>query len=268
MLGERLISSGHEVWGLRRSSPALNELEKKNIKPVKADLSTPETLKYLPLVDQVVLCQAPSGKGDDYRTTYCEGTQNILNALSENMPDKLIFISSTSVYSAKDGRWVDEKTDPRAGGIAAEEANLLLKAEELALESAPSIVFRLGGIYGPGRNRLEALKTGRLKPSFSDAFVNRIHAEDAAAGIELLLKKGRIGEIYLGVDDDPCTQKEFYEWICEKLPIPKIEDGPVKNIERISNKRCSNRKIKELGLKLKYPTFREGYESLMEEVRS
>ena len=282
LLGEELAKSGHEVWGLRRdwtmvrAIPVLlagrHELPVQGIIPITADLLDLKSLTNLPEADYLVLCQAPSGENDSYQKTYFEGTQNILKIFSKKIPNKVIFISSTSVYSAKNGEWIDENTDPKVGtvhelSLLNSEAECLLRTEALVLKEMPSIVFRLGGIYGPARNRVDALKEGRLKPSFSDVFVNRIHVEDAAAGIELLLEKGKINEIYLGVDDYPSTQKEFYEWICGKLSLSKTADDRMKDTARVSNKRCSNKKIKELGFKLKYPTFREGYSELINNER-
>lgn len=255
---ERLLNRGHEVWALRRDENALKELSAKGVRPFRADILKPAPLKELPSFHAAVLCQAPDKK-ENYEQVYFEGTRNIIEALWKQELKKLILISSTSVYSVKDGSWVDEKDDPKRGGAMDADAEWLLKTEELVLSEKQGVILRLGGIYGPGRNRIEALKAGKLKSSFSEAFVNRIHVDDAAAGIELLLEKGKTGEIYLGVDDQPSTQKEFYEWICDKLSLPKESGETPKEIVRSSNKRCSNKKIKELGLKLKYPTFKEGY---------
>jgi nucleoside-diphosphate-sugar epimerase len=105
-----------------------------------------------------------------------------------------------------------------------------------------------------------------MKPSFSGTYVNRIHVEDIVAGIELLMEKGKLGEIYLGVDDHPSTQREFYEWIYEKTGWPRpIVNGASPAVHG-SNKRCTNAKLKALGWAPKYPSFREGYAPLLKEV--
>lgn len=264
-LGERLVKIGHEVCGLRRSEEALKSLAKSGLKPFAADLSKPDSLKALPAFHAAVLCQAPDKNGS-YEKTYYEGTRNLLDVLWRQELKKLILISSTSVYGVMDGSWVDEKDDARSTWIADKDTEWLLKTEELVLTESQGIVLRLGGIYGPDRNRLEALRTGKLKPSFSEAFVNRIHVDDAVSGIELLLERGKVREIYLGVDDHPSTQKEFYEWLCPKLGLKITTDTASKEIARVSNKRCLNKKIKVLGLKLKYPTFKEGYDQLIVDV--
>ena len=265
-----LLKSSAHVWGLRRDYYALREVERKGVRPLMADLLQPKELADLPEVDFVVLCQAPSEPSDNYQKTYYEGTQNILAALKKRHPQKLIFVSSTSVYATNDGSWVDESMSSLSSAYRTKEeearASCLLEAEKLVLSNGiPSVVFRLGGIYGPHRNRLGALKEGRMKPIFSDDYSNRIRVEDAVRGIRILMEKGKPGEIYLGVDDEPATQNEFYGWVCEKLALEK-SGGTKPDFSHGSNKRCSNKKIKLLGLILKYPNFREGYSDLLKEV--
>ena len=273
-LGTDFARKGHSVLGLRRQWVGPPP---QGITPITADLLDPESLKNLPQVDFVVLCQAPKRENDSYRQTYFEGTKNLLakmgsDPLSTGSDPFLILISSTSVYSTGDGSWVDETTLVDGGRFETKEAEanakVLVETERLVLSSGiPSIIFRLGGIYGPGRHRLKALKEGKMKPSFSETMINRIRVEDIVAGIELLMTKGKQGEIYLGVDDHPSTQKEFYEWVYEKTGWPRPNsNGASAGMVHGSNKRCSNKKIKELGLKLEYPSFKEGYAALLKEV--
>jgi len=270
-LGKDLAASGAVVWGLRRDPLALKSLELVGIKPFKADLLRPESLTQLPEVECLVFCQAPS-KNDDTQGTYYEATRNLIEAFHLKRPKKIILISSTGVYGASDGSWVDEETRPEDADYLSQEAGarakILLETEDLILSGLiPSTVFRLGGIYGPRRNRLNLIKAGKMKPSFSNIYSNRIHVDDAVSGIKLLMEKGKPGEIYLGVDDEPATENQFYSWIYEKLSLAKPSDSKKTNEnDRASNKRCSNKKIKQLGMKFKYPTFREGYSGLLAEI--
>src|SRR3989338_1923864 len=270
-LGKELAASGAEVWGLRRDPLALKSLELVGIRPIKADLLRPESLTRLPEAECLVFCQAPSNSDDAYGTYY-EATRNLVEAFHLKKPKKIILISSTGVYGMSDGSWVDEETRPDdvdyLSKEAEERAKVLLETEDLVLSGLiPSIVFRLGGIYGPRRNRLDLIKTGKMKPSFSNLYSNRIHVDDAVSGIKLLMEKGKSGEIYLGVDDEPATGNQFYSWIYEKLSLAKPSDSEkAGENDRASNKRCSNKKIKQLGMKFKYPTFREGYAGLLAEI--
>ena len=266
-----MAASGASVWGLRRDPLALKSLELVGIKPLKADLLRPESLARLPEAECLVFCQAPS-KNDEYRGTYFEATRNLIEAFHLKKPKKIILISSTGVYGAADGSWVDEETRPEDADYSSQEAaaraKVLLETEDLILSGLiPSTVFRLGGIYGPRRNRLDLIKTGKMKPSFSNFYSNRIHVDDAVSGIKLLMEKGKPGEIYLGVDDEPTTGSQFYSWIYEKLSLAKPSDtDKTSENDRASHKRCSNKKIKQLGMKFKYPTFREGYAGLLAEI--
>ncbi|MBI2094962.1 MAG: NAD-dependent epimerase/dehydratase family protein, partial [Candidatus Omnitrophica bacterium] len=258
-LGARLAEGGARVWGVRRSWRGVKASFPSKAQRIEADLLRPESLAGLPEVDFAVLCQAPSRPGDSYEGTYYKGTRHLITRLRETDP-RFILVSSTRVYSTNDGSWVDEDTDPRAGGEADDNSRWLLETERWALQNSSCIVFRLGGIYGPGRNRLAARALTKV-PEGSDprhkaggqasgtkrdpssagrrgAYVNRIHVEDAVSGIALLMKKGKVGEIYLGVDD-----------------LPSIDS---RGSALASGKRCSNAKIKRLGLRLKYPTYKEG----------
>ncbi len=272
-LGAELVKSGHEVWGLRRNIDMLHEIEKAGIKPVAADLLKADRLRsLLPDFDTLVICQAPTHKNDEYKTTYFDATKNLLNSFSGKTLRRLMLLSSTSVYGTREGGWVDETTDPMDGSFvdaeSLENAKILLAQEQLVLNSGhPSIVFRLAGIYGPARNRVKSILEGRIKPSFSGGYMNRIHLVDIVRGIKLLLEKGQPGEIYLGCDDQPTTQKEFYTWVYEKLtlPFPAPNEEP-DVLPHGSDKKVSNQKIKSLGFKLRYPTYREGYEPLIKEA--
>lgn len=274
-LAESLRVSGAEVWGLRRSREGLEALAEAGVRPIEADLEDLSTLRNLPPVDAAVVCQGLSRDTDTYVGTYEQGTRNFAVAMAGKCK-KMLSVSSTSVYAVNDGSWVDEDTDPAKGGYASGEARIqagsLLAAERFILNGAvPGVVFRLAGIYGPGRHRIRALKEGRMRPSLSEVYTNRIHRDDAVEGIKLLLAKGVPGDVYLGADDAPSTQREFYSWLCPRIGVELSSSGappagaPGQGRHSTTNKRCSNKKIKELGFVPKYPDFKAGYESILKE---
>lgn len=266
-LGRALVEAGHEVSGVRRDATALSGT---GIHPVAADLLDPASLAALPQAELVVACQAPR-RGEGYKGTYYDGTRNLVAALRARPPRRLVLVSSTSVYSTSDGSWVDERTPPLAAPPASKEASddahFLLGAEKAALTAGfPAVVLRLGGLYGPGRHRLKALKEGSFAPSFSErTFVNRIRVEDAVAAVIAVAEKGEAGGVYLGVDDAPSTQAEFYGWLFERLDLPRPADAPLPP-PHASNKRCSNAKLRALGWAPRFPSFREGYAELLYEM--
>jgi len=270
-LGERLLREGGEVWGICRQEASIKKLEEKNIRPFKADLSSKKTLENLPRVTHVVACQAPEGPQDTHDKVYYEGTKNLLESLHRKEIEKFIFVSSTSVYGDRKDSWVDESAplekEHTVTGKLSPQAECLIQTERLVLKSGvPSMILRLGGIYGPGRNRLKRILEGSFVPSFSQDYTNRIHRDDIVSTLLLLLKKGSVGEVYLGVDDEPVTQEVFYSWIYERLGRAKLSVDQPFTAKPRGSKRCSNKKLKSLGFSLLYPTYRQGYEELIQEV--
>lgn len=263
--GKELIRQGHEVSGLRRTAHAGSDLKAAGITALTGDITKPDTLAKLPVdYDWVINCVSSSG--GDYRAVYLEGTRNLLKWLSPTPPKKFVYTSSTSVYAQKDGLLVTETsaTEPKAAT-----ARILLETEKVLLEAAsanfPTLTLRVAGIYGPGRGywfkqflRGEARIEGK-----GERFVNMVHRDDVVGAIIAALEKGRPGEVYNVVDDEPVTQLDLFRWLASnsgKGMPPFAALGQPEPKRGWTNKRVSNRKLKaELRYQLKYPTFREGY---------
>ena len=268
-LGVELIRLGHEVFGLRRSASAENELKAAGIQPFFADVTKLEELKKSPQnFDWVVNCVAAGGDAENYRQTYLEGTKNLIDWLAPNPPKKFVYTSSTSVYAQNDGSQVKESspTEPLA-----ETSKILAETEKVLLEAAvqkkiPATVLRVAGIYGPerGHSFKQFLKNEARIEGDGSRSLNMIHRDDLIGCIVAALKSGRTGEIYNAVDDEPVSQKNFFEWLAGtlgKYPPPSEPENSDENRKRgVTNKRVSNRKLKmELGYQFKYPNFRKGY---------
>lgn len=245
------------IWGVRRNADFEAWMREAGVEPRFMDLSRSGGLE-LPEADHVVSTLPPRWREND-GDEYLQSAYNCARALELRPPQKFVWISSTGVYGQTGGAWVDESTPPQPDS---RRAKILLEAEKTILDAGiPSIVLRLGGIYGPGRDRLSLLRKGRAA-IHSEAFINQIHLDDIVGIIRLLLEKGRPGEIYLGVDDHPAPKREFYSWLLQKVSIKPSEPdqragrGP-------ADKRCSNRKIKALGYDFKYPSYREGFSALL-----
>lgn len=257
-LALELSKRGHAVWGLRRSA----DIREKKFQIITADLTKPSTLQNLPKIDWAVVSVAPEKSDtDSYRKIYVEGVRNLIRTGSAK---HILYISSTSVYGQKKGEWVDENSPTEPDH---ETGKILLEAEKQALHSKiPSIVFRLGGIYGPERNRIAFLKTGPVELDRPDDYINLIHLEDIVSAAVLLLEKGRPGEIYLGVDDEPVKRRDYFSGIAEMMgaAAPSFKaSGEESFLTGRSNKRVRNQKLKSIGYTFKYPTFREGYRALL-----
>ena len=256
--GLALVGHGHEVFGLRRT--AASELAAAGIRPLLADITRMEELAKLPTPFDWIINTASAGGGglEAYRHIYFEGTRNILHWLQSAPPSKYVYTSSTGVYAQDDGSWVDETspTEPTAPT-----AQVLLETEQLLLQAwstqgFPAIILRVAGIYGPSR-------THRPKGP-DERFMNMIHRDDVTGVILAALERGRLGQIYNAVDDEPVTQKIFSEWISAKTgtPMPNSAEPGVLRKRGPANKQISNEKLKrELGYRFKHPSFREGYAS-------
>ena len=148
VLGERLHTDGHRVWGLRRHTDGLPS----SIQPFVADLAVSETLHGLPPGLDFVFYTAASDAASEegYRRAYVDGVRNVLTALAAQRQSirRIFFTSSTGVYAQSAGEWVDELSPTAPAHFS---GLRMLEAEQLLLESPlPATIVRLGGIYGPG----------------------------------------------------------------------------------------------------------------------
>ena len=269
-LGAELVRLGHEVFGLRRSAAAENELKAAGIQPLIADVTKPETLAKSPReFDWVVNCvSSTGGDAEDYRRVYLQGALNLIEWFAPNPPKKFVYTSSTSVYGQTDGSQVKETspTEP-----AAETAKVLLETEKLLLAAVaerklPAVILRVAGIYGPDRGHWfkQYLKNEARIEGDGSRFLNMIHRDDLPGCILAALKSGRPGEIYNAVDDEPVTQLTFFEGLAAELkrPMPPTiaAEAEIRRKRGVTNKRVSNAKLRtELKYEFHFPNFRKGY---------
>ncbi|XP_065848142.1 uncharacterized protein [Euphorbia lathyris] len=196
----------------------------------------------------------------------------------------LCYLSSTSVYGDSGGAWVDEDypanptRDTAKSRLAAEEGWLNL-GDSLGI---PTQIFRLGGIYGPGRSAVDTIikqkalsKSQKLR--ISRQYTSRIHVEDICQALKASIKKPSFRRIYNIVDDDPASREEVFAY-AEEL-VEKKWGGWVKksaSCERVvayekdssrGEKRVCNKRMKrELGVELIYPSYRSGLLSIIDHV--
>jgi nucleoside-diphosphate-sugar epimerase len=269
-LGAELARQEHEVFGLRRSASAEEELKAAGIQPLVGDVTRQDDLAKLPTpFDWVVNCVSSShGNAEDYRRVYLQGSKNLIEWLSVSPPKKFLYTSSSGVYGQADGSVVKETspTEP-----ATDTAKVLVEAEQTLLKAAterkfPVVILRVAGIYGPDRGYLlkqylnnEAKIEGR-----GERIMNMIHLDDLVGVIIAALKSGKPGEIYNAVDDEPVSQSAYFTWLAGalgKYPPPSVpEDLETSHKRGVTNKKVSNRRLKmELGYQFKYPNFRKGY---------
>lgn len=219
--------------------------------------------------DAILVSAPPSSEGDPILLRFAD-------ALASARASWIGYLSTTGVYGDHDGAWIDETT-PATPQSDASRQRLGAERDWLALgerTAMPVHVFRLTGIYGPGRNALVQLAKGTSRRVIKPGQVfNRIHVEDIASVLAASLKKPRAGAIYNVTDDEPAPPQDVVAYAAQLAgiePPPEIalEDAnltPMALSFYAENKRVSNRLIKgELGVELKYPTYREGLQALFE----
>lgn len=275
--GEALAHAGHEVFGVQRR-PDGGALAAAGIRPLVADVTSPDTLAALPGPWDAVVNAVSSagGDADAYRRVYLEGTRHVLAWLRAAPPRRYVHVGSTSVYGQTDGGWVDEDspTDP-----GAETARILVATEELLRSAAgagfPAVMLRVAGIYGPGRGRLfQQLLRGEARlDGDGSRWLNQIHRDDVAGAIAIALERGHPGRTYNVADDQPVTQRDFLTWLADGLGLPAPAAGaPTEARVRrrgATNKRVSNRRLREEpGWVPRFPTFREGHAAALAAARS
>lgn len=270
-LAAELEAANHLVYGLRRSAP----VDTPGVETIRADLTQPEALEDLPKgIDFVVYCASASGRSDEaYRAAYVDGPKNLLAALERQGQDvkRVFFTSSTGVYGQTDGSWVDEESATEPESFTGQR---LLEGEQVFRDGPyPATIVRLAGIYGPGRIRLiDSVRRGEAAcREGAPTYTNRIHRDDCAGVLKFLIEKTleapeAVQDTYVGVDDEPVDRCVVLRWLAEQLGAPEVLVEPREESGgriRGSNKRVSNRRLKELGYRFRFPSFREGYDAML-----
>ncbi len=201
--------------------------------------------------------------------------KNFSSKFKEKSFDWVTYLSATSVYGDKKGKWVDENAslEPTSSrGIARLNAEkkwqILYKNFKLPIQ-----IFRLSGIYSLENNVIKKLKSGNLKiVKTNNHYFSRIHIDDIAEVLSLSLNKISPGNIFNISDDYPCSNYEIAKYASKLINIktPKIIE--IKDIkEEMLNgfykdsKKVDNKKMKFFfNYNLKYPTFKEGLKSIVD----
>ena len=210
--------------------------------------------------DTIVVSVAPTSSQaadeDSYSTTYLSTAKNLVKALEQTSTLKqIIYLSSCSVYGDRQGDWVDENStivpQDHRSQVLYETEQILMQANK---ENQRVCIFRLGGIYGSGREliRMYGGLAGMILPGKGDRFINWTHRDDIVEAIEFARLKELEG-IYNLVDDSQLTVKEQIERVCFQYSLPPVRwDNSSLSIQRKSL-RVSNQKLKAAGYQLVHP---------------
>lgn len=260
-----LFADSTNIFGLRRNPDKVPP----RVHGIGADLMRPDTLNNIPgNLDLVIYCLTPSTYDElGYQNAYVNGLNNLIRALAGQTLKRLIFISSTSVYSQDDDSWVDETSPACPARFSGKQ---ILAGEQAAMNSGqPATIIRFSGIYGPTRQRfLAEVIGGRMNPQSPAPFSNRVHEDDAASAVWHLAQRALtdqpLDELYIASDCEPVRLDEVVAWVRQQIPCADPVEEARKG-GRAGSKQCSNRRLSETGFRFQYPDFRAGYLPIIEE---
>ena len=268
-LARRLIASGWVATGTCRSIKKAAALREAGFSAVLFDRDRPVDLAVLDGVTHLLVSVPPDARGDPVLDRH--------GADIAALPGLrwLGYLSTTGVYGDRGGGWVDETARLLPTGergrrrVGAEQGWLGLWHDS----GAPVHIFRLAGIYGPGRSAFDAMRAGTAKRIDKPGQVfSRIHVEDLATVLVASIAQPRLGAVYNVCDDDPAPSQAVVAHAARLLGVPPpplvpFEAAGLSPMARSfydDNKRVSNRLIKtELGVRLLYPDFRVGLAAIL-----
>ncbi len=271
-LAERLGARGWSIAGTVRDAAKRAALEARGIATHRFERGArlPDATRLLAGFDYILSSVPPDAAGDPVLDEH--GVDLAAQAPHLRWAG---YLSTTGVYGDRAGGWVDETSALEPSG---ERGRRRVAAERgwLALGEAagfPVQLFRLAGIYGPGRNVIEQLRAGTAKRlSRPGQIFSRIHVEDIATVLEASMAKPRPGGIYNLCDDDPAAPGDVVAHAAgligiEPPPERSPDDAALSPMARSfwdDNKRVRNDRIKsELGVRLGYPSYREGLAAIL-----
>jgi nucleoside-diphosphate-sugar epimerase len=274
-LARRLVAKGWSIAGTTRSpseQPALSKLGIQAL-PFERDRPLADFVGTLAGCTHILSSVPPNLLGDPVLAAH--GSE--IAALTGLQ--WVGYLSTTGVYGDRAGGWVSEADEPRPTG---ERGKRRLAAEVGWLElwrdhGLPVHIFRLAGIYGPGRSPFDALRAGRARRIDKPGQVfGRIHVYDIAQTLEASMARRRPGAVYNLCDDDPAPPGDVVAYAAELLgiappPLISFEEAELSEMARsfyAESKRVRNELIKrELGVRLAFPDYRAGLADILKDER-
>jgi nucleoside-diphosphate-sugar epimerase len=270
-LAERLAAKGWQIAGTARDVGKIGHLAERGyeIAQYSGEAGNSALPHALNGTTHLLHSIPPGPEGDPVLEHYREEIAKLSSL------EWIGYLSTVGVYGHQEGRCVDEKTEPKPNS-ARTEARVDAEKAWLAFGAATGVpvqIFRLAGIYGPGRSVFDKLKAGTARRIKKDGQVfSRIHVEDIANVLEASIAQPHAGAIYNVADDEPAAPDEVVTYAAKLIgvePPPEVDFAeadltPMARSFYEGSRRIGNQRIKsELGVKLRYPTYREGLASLV-----
>ncbi len=257
---------GWDIYGTTRDVEKKKSLRARGVQAFLFDYTRPLTdpLMHLQDTTHLLISTPADDRGDPAFQIHAEDIIRLPSL------EWVGYLSTTAVYGDRNGEWIDESA---AVNPTSKRGSRRLRVENNWLELAnahnlPLHIFRLSGIYGPGRSALDSVRAGvaRRIEKEGHAF-NRIHVEDIVQVLMASMENPSPMSIYNLADNNPVASHEVIAYACHLLgyappPLIPFEEADMAPIARSfykDNKRILNDKIKEeLGVVLKYPDFKSG----------
>lgn len=269
-LARRLAPQGARISGTARSDDGVDAITDNGWSGIRFDGGDIPPALEAAIADatHILISAAPDNHGDPILRSL--GVQ----IATSSSVEWIGYLSTVSVYGDYGGAWVDETTTPRDPGIRGQ---MRLDAEQAWLQHGERSgkrvdIFRLPGIYGPGRSAVDQLRHGTARRISKPGQVfNRIHVDDIATALEAAMATASAHRIYNITDDEPSPADEVVAYAAQLLgiqppPLIPFEEAAFTPMARSfydQTKRVSNKRMKEsLGVKLAYPTYREGIRAI------
>ena len=264
-LAQRLVPQGWTVSGTTRNPDKARIMAAEGVTPI---LWPQGDLRAALSEATHILCSAgPDAGGDPVLAILRDRITELAPRLRW-----VGYLSTTGVYGDFAGGWVDENT-PLAPSTRRGQMRLLAEQEWQSIPGLPLHIFRLAGIYGPGRGPFEKVRNGTARRIVKPGQVfSRIHVDDIAQVLEASINRPDPGAIYNMCDDDPAPPQDVIGYAAELLGLPQPEEVPFDKADLTpmarsfyaENKRVRNDRIKsDLGITLIHPDYRHGLQALL-----
>lgn len=266
-LARLLVPHGWVIYGTTRKPEKCAALEAEGVRPVlwpDGDLTA-----AFEAATHILMSAAPEESGDPVLARYAAE----ISAMADRL-EWAGYLSTTGVYGDHQGAWVDEKA---ALTPATKRGQMRVEAEAAwaGIEGLPLHIFRLAGIYGPGRGPFSKVLNGTARRIIKEGqFFSRIHVDDIAQVLEASIARPNPGAAYNVCDNDPAPPQDVIGYAAELLGLPlppavAFEDAEMSPMARsfyAESKKVDNRRIREeLSVDLIYPDYRTGLQALLAE---
>ncbi len=268
-LARRLRPEGWRILGTTRTPEKAAALAEAGIAPLIWSGDGP--LPQLAEASHLLISAAPGPGGDPVLAALGADIARIAPRLAW-----VGYLSTTGVYGDHQGGWVDEDS-PLTPGTERGRARVRAEAQWAAVPGLPLHIFRLAGIYGPGRGPFAKVRAGTARRIVKPGqLFSRAHVGDIARVLTASIARPDPGAIYNVCDDDPAPPEDVIAEAARLLGLPPPPEEPFESAEMTAmarsfyaeSKRVRNDRIKsELGVHLRYPTYREGLAALLAEER-